>query len=85
VLTGVAVAVAGLVSFVGLICPHLARFSVGQDHRWVIPVSALYGAILVTGADLIARTVIAPTELPMGIVTAGVGAPFLLYLVRARA
>jgi iron complex transport system permease protein len=83
-LTGVAVAVAGLVSFIGLVCPHLARFSVGPDHRWVIPVSALYGALLVTGADLIARTVIAPTELPMGIVTAGIGAPFLLYLVRFR-
>lgn len=84
VLTAAAVSVAGLVSFVGLVCPHLARFSVGVDNRWLIPVSALYGAILVTAADLAARIVIAPSEIPMGIITAGVGAPFLLYLVKFR-
>jgi iron complex transport system permease protein len=84
VLTAAAVATAGLVSFVGLVCPHLARFTVGADNRVVIPVSALYGAILVTGADLIARLVIAPSEIPMGIITAGVGAPFLLYFVKFR-
>lgn len=84
VLTAAAVATAGLVSFVGLICPHLARFTVGTDNRLLIPVSALYGAILVVAADLIARLVIAPSEIPMGIITAGVGAPFLLYLVKVR-
>lgn len=84
VLTAAAVATAGLVSFVGLVCPHLARFTVGSDHRYLIPISALYGAILVTGADLIARLVIAPAEIPMGIITAGIGAPFLLYLVKFR-
>lgn len=84
VLTGAAVSVAGLVSFVGLVCPHLARFTVGPDNRYQIPVSALYGAILVAGADLVARLVIAPAEIPMGIVTAGVGAPFLLYLVKVK-
>jgi iron complex transport system permease protein len=84
VLTGAAVATAGLVSFVGLICPHLARFTIGSDNRLLIPVSALYGAILVVAADLIARLIIAPSEIPMGIVTAGVGAPFLLYLVKVR-
>lgn len=83
-LTGTAVAIAGLVGFVGLVCPHLARFVVGQDHRWLMPVSALFGALLVTAADLAARTIIAPTELPMGIITAGIGAPFLLYLVKFR-
>ena len=83
-LTAVAVSTAGLVSFVGLVCPHIARFTVGNDHRYLIPVSALYGAILVAGADLVARLVISPSEIPMGIVTAAVGAPFLLYLVKAR-
>lgn len=85
VLTAASVATAGLVSFVGLVCPHLARFTVGADNRAVIPISALYGAILVTGADLVARLVIAPTEIPMGIITAGIGAPFLLYFVKFRA
>jgi len=85
VLTAVAVSTAGLVSFVGLVCPHLARFTVGSDNRAVVPISALYGAILVTGADLVARLVIAPSEIPMGIITAGVGAPFLLYYVKFRA
>lgn len=85
ILTAVAVSTAGLVSFVGLVCPHLARFTVGADNRAVVPISALYGAILVTGADLIARLVIAPSEIPMGIITAGVGAPFLLYFVKFRA
>lgn len=84
VLTGVAVSAAGLVSFVGLVCPHLARFSVGPDNRLVIPVSALYGALLVSAADLAARLVRQPSEIPMGIITAGMGAPFLLYLVRSR-
>lgn len=84
VLTAAAVSGAGMVSFVGLVCPHLARFSIGADHRWLIPLSALYGALLVTGADLIARLVIAPSEIPMGIITAGIGAPFLLYLVKYR-
>ncbi len=83
-LTAVAVSTAGLGSFVGLVCPHIARFTVGNDHRYLIPVSALYGAILVAGADLVARLVISPSEIPMGIVTAAVGAPFLLYLVKAR-
>lgn len=84
-LTGVAVSIAGLVSFVGLVCPHIARFIVGSDNRYVIPASALLGAVLVTGADLVARLVIRPSEIPMGIVTAAVGAPFLLYLLRSRA
>jgi iron complex transport system permease protein len=76
--------VAGLVSFVGLVCPHLARHTVGSDHRYLIPVAALYGALLVAAADLAARMVIAPSEIPMGIITAAVGAPFLLYLVKFR-
>ena len=84
VLTAAAVAIAGLVSFVGLVCPHLARFAVGNDNRRLIPASALIGATLVAAADLAARVVISPSEIPMGIITAGVGAPFLLYLVKFR-
>ena len=84
VLTGAAVAVAGLVSFVGLVAPHLARFVVGNDHRYLIPASALAGALLVGSADLAARLVIRPAEIPMGIITAAIGAPFLLYLLRFR-
>lgn len=82
VLTGAAVSVAGLVSFVGLVSPHLARFAVGSDQRYLVPASALTGALLVASADLLARLVLRPSELPMGIITAAVGAPFLLYLVR---
>jgi len=84
VLTAAAVSTAGIVSFVGLVCPHIARILVGNDHRLRIPAAALLGAILVSFADLIARIIIAPSELPMGIITAGIGAPFLLYLVRYR-
>lgn len=83
-LAGAAVAIAGLVSFVGLVSPHVARSFVGDDHRFLVPASAMTGAILVTSADLIARLVIRPAEIPMGILTAAVGAPFLLYLVRFR-
>lgn len=83
-MTGAAVAVAGLVSFVGLVSPHLARSLVGDDYRYLVPASALTGALLVASADLAARLIIRPAELPMGILTAAVGAPFLLYLVRFR-
>lgn len=85
VLTAVAVSIAGLVSFVGLVCPHLARFAVGSDNRYLIPAAAIFGALLVTAADIIARLVIRPAEIPMGIITAAIGAPFLLYLIRTRA
>lgn len=83
-LAGAAVSVAGMVSFVGLVSPHVARSLVGEDHRYLLPASALTGALLVATADLVARLAIRPAELPMGILTAAVGAPFLLYLVRFR-
>ncbi|MBM3140442.1 MAG: iron ABC transporter permease [Chloroflexi bacterium] len=83
-LTGVAVAIAGLVSFVGLVSPHLARYAVGHDARRLLPASALTGALLVLAADLVARLVVRPAEIPMGIVTAAIGAPFLLFLLRVR-
>jgi iron complex transport system permease protein len=80
--TGVAVAAAGSIGFVGLVVPHLARRAVGSLHARMIPVSALLGAVLLLWADLASRTLMAPRELPIGIVTAMIGAPFLLALVR---
>jgi|CXWL01.1.fsa_nt_gi iron complex transport system permease protein len=83
-LAGASVATAGMVAFVGLVVPHAGRFLVGDDHRKLIPLSAILGAALVVYADLFARVVVAPVEIPLGIVTAAVGAPFLLYLVRSK-
>jgi iron complex transport system permease protein len=80
--TGVVVAASGAIGFVGLVVPHLARRLVGTVHRRMLPVAALSGAILLVWADVLARTVLAPRELPIGIITAVVGAPFLLVLVR---
>ena len=76
-----AVAVAGAIAFVGLVAPHAARRLVGPAHEALLPVSALLGALLLVVADLIGRTVIAPSQLPVGIVTAVVGAPYLIYLL----
>ncbi|MDH0748929.1 iron ABC transporter permease [Pseudomonas sp. GD03842] len=82
---GAAVAAAGLIGFVGLIVPHLIRLVVGPDHRVLLPASALAGASLLLLADVFARLVLAPAELPIGIVTAFIGAPFFLFLlVRGR-
>ena len=79
---GAAVAVSGGIGFVGLVVPHVARLCVGGVHRRVLPVAALIGACFLVWADVVARTAFAPRELPLGIVTAVVGAPFLLVLVR---
>lgn len=84
VLTGAAVAVAGLVAFVGLVVPHIARLLVGSDQRVVLPLSAVLGALLLVLSDAVARVVVAPGEIPVGIVTAVVGAPVLLVLIRTR-
>ena len=78
---GVAVSVSGIISFVGLVVPHLIRLAVGPDHRILLPASAMLGGILLLGADMISRTVVAPAELPIGIVTALMGAPFFLSLL----
>lgn len=83
-LVGVVVAVSGAIAFVGLIIPHAARLIVGADHRRVLPVTALLGAIFLQLVDIVARTVNAPTELPLSIVTAVVGVPFFLWLLRRR-
>lgn len=83
-LTGVVVAVAGGVGFVGLVVPHAVRLVLGADHRLVLPAAVLSGAILLVLVDLVARTVSAPSEIPLGIVTALLGAPFFLWLLRRR-
>ena len=78
---GVSVAVAGLVGFVGLIMPHIIRLMIGPDHRWLIPASGLAGATLLVVADSLARVVVVPAELPTGILTAILGAPFFVALL----
>jgi iron complex transport system permease protein len=81
-LTGAAVSVSGLVGFVGLVVPHVARLIFGPDHRLLSPTAALLGSIFLVVADLAARLVLAPAEIPVGIVTAVIGAPFFIYLLR---
>jgi len=81
-LTAAAVSISGLVGFVGLVVPHAVRLSLGPDHRLLLPASALAGGAFVVVADLLARTLIAPVEIPVGIITAIIGAPFFLYLLR---
>jgi iron complex transport system permease protein len=78
---GSAVAVSGLIGFIGLAAPHLIRLCVGSDHRAVLPGAALLGALLIVGADLIARTVVAPAELPIGVLTSLIGGPFFVWLL----
>jgi iron complex transport system permease protein len=80
-LTGASVAVSGVIGFVGLIAPHAARLLIGPSHRRLLPASALLGAIFLLAADLLARTVIRPEEIRLGIITAGCGAPFFLFLL----
>lgn len=82
VLAGGAVALAGGVGFVGLVVPHMMRFLVGVDYRWIIPGSAVFGALLLVLADLGARMVNPPYELPVGLITALIGVPFFIYLAR---
>lgn len=81
-LTGMIVAVSGAVGFVGLMLPHAARMLVGADHRRVLPIGALLGAIFMVWIDVAARTAVAPQELPLGVVTALIGAPFFIALLR---
>jgi len=79
-----AVSVSGIIGFVGLIVPHVMRLLVGPTHRILLPSAMLGGAILLVGADLLARIVVAPGELPIGIITSLLGAPFFLFLLRRR-
>ena len=83
-LTGLAVSVSGAIGYVGLLVPHVMRMMFGTDYRLLIPASALGGAIAIVIADTLARTVVAPTELPVGAMTALAGAPVFIYLMRRK-
>jgi iron complex transport system permease protein len=82
--TGAAVAVSGGIGFIGIVVPHLLRLIIGPDHKYLIPASALLGGAFLLFADAIARTIVAPAELPIGIVTATVGGPFFLWILLSR-
>ncbi|MNC09527.1 putative siderophore transport system permease protein YfiZ precursor [compost metagenome] len=82
VLAGGSVSIAGPIGFIGVVVPHLARFLVGVDHRWVIPFSAVLGALLLVTADLAARFIMMPEEVPVGVMTALIGAPFFIHAAR---
>jgi iron complex transport system permease protein len=79
---GVAVAFCGIIGFIGLVIPHIVRLLVGSNHEWTVPYVALIGALVMVLADMISRTVVLPSELPVGIVTAMMGAPFFIHLLR---
>ncbi|MEG0035245.1 MAG: iron ABC transporter permease, partial [Oscillospiraceae bacterium] len=83
-LAGATIAVSGSIGFVGLMCPHIARLLVGADHKKSLPVAALLGGILVVWTDVAARMVIAPEELPLGILTAIIGGPFFIVLLKKK-
>jgi len=82
--TSAAVSLAGPIGFIGIVVPHLVRLMVGVDHRLVLPASALFGASFLVGCDLLARVVLAPVEIPVGVVTAMIGGPFFLWLLVRR-
>lgn len=84
-LTGAAVAIAGMIGFVGLVVPHMLRLLVGSDHRILVPLSVLGGAVFMIWADTFARLMLAPRELPVGVLTACIGAPLFAYLLRRNA
>jgi len=83
-ITAAAVSFVGIIGFVGILIPHAVRLVWGADHRFLLPLSVLTGAIFLILADLLARTILAPTEIPIGVITALCGAPFFLYLLRRR-
>ncbi|MFF8469126.1 FecCD family ABC transporter permease [Streptomyces griseus] len=85
VLTGVGVAAAGPIAFIGLAVPHIARAVVGGDHRWVLPMAALIGPVMLLVSDVVGRIVFPPSEVPAGVMTALIGVPFLVALVRRKA
>nr|WP_036698180.1 iron ABC transporter permease [Paenibacillus taiwanensis] len=83
-LTGLSVIVVGPIGFVGLIVPHIVRYIIGVDYRYIIPACALYGAVFMVGADLVGRLIGRPHEIPLGIIFALIGVPYFLYLVRKQ-
>jgi iron complex transport system permease protein len=82
--TGAVVSVSGMIGFIGMVVPHAVRLVIGADHRLLLPASALVGGTFLMGADTVARTLIAPTEIPVGIITALAGGPFFVYLLLWR-
>lgn len=84
ILCGAATAIAGPIAFVGLIIPHLCRLLVGTDHRWLLPFSAIAGAVLLVAADVVGRVIARPDEIEVGILTALIGAPFFIWIVRRQ-
>lgn len=84
VLAGSSVAIAGPIGFVGLIVPHVVRFYIKTDYRWILPYSAILGAIFLLVSDIAARVLLKPQELPVGIMTAIVGSPFFVYLAKSK-
>ena len=81
-MTAVAVSVSGLIAFVGLVIPHIIRLSVGTSYRIIIPLSAIVGGTFLSMADTFARVVVSPAELPIGVITAFLGAPFFVVILR---
>jgi iron complex transport system permease protein len=82
IMIGAAVSVSGIITFVGLIVPHTLRLALGSDHRLLLPASLIGGAAFMVAADLAARLVIAPAEIPVGAITALCGGPFFIYMLR---
>ncbi len=81
---GASVAAAGAIGFIGIVAPHAIRLTAGAGHRRLLPLSALAGAVLLSGADIPARILAAPAEIPIGVLTAAIGAPFFLWLLISR-
>ena len=81
IIVGISVSFCGMIDFVGLVTPHLIRLFIGPNHKYLIPGSALLGAILLSVSDLISKTVIAPAQLPVGVITSAIGAPFFVWLI----
>ena len=81
IIVGISVSISGMIGFVGLIVPHLIRLIGGVNHNYLLPSSALGGAILMVISDLISRTIVQPAELPIGLITSAIGSPFFLWLI----
>ena len=84
IMVGISVSFCGMIGFVGLVTPHLIRLFIGPDHKYLIPGSAILGAVLLGFADLISKTIIAPAQLPVGVITSALGAPFFIWLILSQ-
>jgi len=81
IMVGISVSFCGMIGFVGLVTPHLVRLFIGPKHKFLIPGAALLGAIILSLSDLIAKSIIAPAQLPLGVITSAIGAPFFIWLI----